>query len=162
MEGLGSLLNSLLARQVGMSIHGDPFKNSMDPYGILNTPQAQQVYGPMPMEQAPGNMEISGGFEEEPKQSKYPVQFGNLQLKPNVDYSTGQTSYGIPGLKSKLINSYLGGNFNYPLGENGLSLEGAYGKARGAVKQQYMDNPSESYITSSYPFNLGIKFNRDF
>lgn len=39
MEGLGSLLDSLLAKQVGLSIHEDPFKNSMDSYGILNTPQ---------------------------------------------------------------------------------------------------------------------------
>jgi hypothetical protein len=161
MEGLGSLLDSLLARQVGMSIHEDPFKNSMDSYGILNTPQAQ-VYGPMPIEQEPGNMELSGGFQEEPKKSEYPIQFGNLQLKPNASYSMGETSYGIPGLKSKLINSYLGGNFNYPIGDNGLSLEGTYGKARGGEKQQYMDYPSQSYITSSYPFNLGIRYNRDF
>jgi len=161
MEGLGSLLDSLLAKQVGLSIHEDPFKNSMDSYGILNTPQAQ-VYGPMPMEQETGNMELSGGFEEEPKKSEYPIQFGNLQLKPNASYSMGETSYGIPGLKSKLINSYLGGNFNYPIGDNGLSLEGTYGKARGGEKQQYMDYPSQSYITSSYPFNLGIRYNRDF
>ena len=161
MEGLGSLLDSLLAKQVGMSIHEDPFKNSMDSYGILNTPQAQ-VYGPMPMEQEPKNIELSGGFEEEPKKSEYPIQFGNLQLKPNASYSMGETSYGIPGLKSKLINSYLGGNFNYPIGDNGLSLEGTYGKARGGEKQQYMDYPSQSYITSSYPFNLGIRYNKDF
>jgi hypothetical protein len=161
MEGLGSLLNSLLARQVGMSIHEDPFKNSMDSYGILNTPQAQ-VYGPMPMEQEPGNIELSGGFEEKPKKSEYPIQFGNLQLKPNASYSMGETSYGIPGLKSKLMNSYLGGNFNYLIGDNGLSLEGTYGKARGGEKQQYMDYPSQSYITSSYPFNLGIRYNKDF
>lgn len=161
MEGLGSLLDSLLARQVGMSIHEDPFKNSMDSYGILNTPQAQ-VYGPMPMEQEPGNIELSGGFEEEPKKSEYPIQFGNLQLKPNASYSMGETSYGIPGLKSKLINSYLGGNFNYPIGDNGLSLEGTYGKTRGGEKRQYMDYPSQSYITSSYPFNLGIRYNKDF
>ena len=161
MEGLGSLLDSLLAKQVGMSIHEDPFKNSMDSYGILNTPQAQ-VYGPMPMEQEPGNIELSGGFEEEPKKSEYPIQFGNLQLKPNASYSMGETSYGIPGLKSKLINSYLGGNFNYFIGDNGLSLEGTYGKARGGEKQQYMDYPSQSYITSSYPFNLGIRYNKDF
>ena len=161
MEGLGSLLDSLLARQVGMSIHEDPFERSMDSYGILNTPQAH-VYGPMPMEQEPGNIELSGGFEEEPKKSEYPIQFGNLQLKPNASYSMGETSYGIPGLKSKLINSYLGGNFNYPIGDNGLSLEGTYGKARGGEKQQYMDYPSQSYITSSYPFNLGIRYNRDF
>jgi hypothetical protein len=44
MEGLGSLLDSLLARQIGMSIHEDPFKNSMDSYGILNTPQAQVLW----------------------------------------------------------------------------------------------------------------------
>lgn len=161
MEGLGSLLDSLLARQVGMSIHEDPFKNSMDSYGILNTPQAQ-VYGPMPIEQEPGNMELSGGFQEEPKKNEYPIQFGNLQLKPNASYSMGETSYGIPGLKSKLINSYLGGNFNYLIGDNGLSLEGTYGKVRGGEKRQYMDYPSQSYITSSYPFNLGIKYNRDF
>jgi hypothetical protein len=161
MEGLGSLLNSLLARQVGMSIHEDPFKNSMDSYGILNTPQAQ-VYGPMPMEQEPDNIELSGGFEEKPKKSEYPIQFGNLQLKPNASYSMGETSYGIPGLKSKLMNSYLGGNFNYLIGDNGLSLEGTYGKARGGEKQQYMDYPSQSYITSSYPFNLGIRYNKDF
>jgi hypothetical protein len=161
MEGLGSLLDSLLAKQVGLSIHEDPFKNSMDSYGILNTPQAQ-VYGPMPMEQETGNIELSGGFEEEPKKSEYPIQFGNLQLKPNASYSMGETSYGIPGLKSKLINSYLGGNFNYPIGDNGLSLEGTYGKARGGEKQQYMNYPSQSYITSSYPFNLGIRYNRDF
>ena len=130
MEGLGSLLDSLLARQVGMSIHEDPFKNSMDSYGILNTPQAQ-VYGPMPIEQEPENIELSGGFQEEPKKSEYPIQFGNLQLKPNASYSMGETSYGIPGLKSKLINSYLGGNFNYLIGDNGLSLEGTYGKVRG-------------------------------
>jgi len=162
MEGLGSLLNSLLARQVGMSIHEDPFKNSMDPYGILNTPQAQQVYGPMPMEQAPGNMELSGGFEEEPKKNEYPIQFGNLQLKPNASYSMGETSYGIPGLTSKLMNSYLGGNFKYPFGESGLSLEGSYGKSRGEERQKYMDYPEQSYISSSNPFNLGIKFNKDF
>ena len=161
MEGLGSLLDSLLARQVGMSIHEDPFKNSMDSYGILNTPQAQ-VYGPMPMEQEPDNIELSGGFEEKPKKSEYPIQFGNLQLKPNASYSMGETSYGIPGLKSKLMNSYLGGNFNYLIGDNGLSLEGTYGKARGGEKQQYMDYPSQSYITSSYPFNLGIRYNKDF
>jgi hypothetical protein len=161
MEGLGSLLDSLLARQVGMSIHEDPFKNSMDFYGILNTPQAQ-VYGPMPIEQKPGNMELSGGFEEEPKKNEYPIQFGNLQLKPNASYSMGETSYGIPGLTSKLMNSYLGGNFKYPFGESGLSLEGSYGKSRGEERQKYMDYPEQSYISSSNPFNLGIKFNKDF
>ena len=161
MEGLGSLLDSLLAKQVGLSIHEDPFKNSMDSYGILNTPQAQ-VYGPIPMEQEPGNMELSGGFEEEQKPSEYPIQFGNLQLKPNANYSTSKTSYGIPGLTSKLMNSYLGGNFKYPFGESGLSLEGSYGKSRGEERRKYMDYPEQSYISSSDPFNLGIKFNRDF
>lgn len=160
-EGLGSLLNNLLAQQVGISINEDPFKNSMDPYGILNTEQAQ-VYGPMPMEQEPGNMELSGGFQEEPKKSEYPIQVGNLQIKPNANYSTGETSYGIPGLKSKLLNSYFGGSYSYPFGESGLSLEGNYGKARGGQKQQYMDYPSQSYITSSYPFDIGIKFKKDF
>jgi hypothetical protein len=116
----------------------------------------------MPMEQEPDNIELSGGFEEKPKKSEYPIQFGNLQLKPNASYSMGETSYGIPGLKSKLMNSYLGGNFNYLIGDNGLSLEGTYGKARGGEKQQYMDYPSQSYITSSYPFNLGIRYNKDF
>jgi hypothetical protein len=107
-------------------------------------------------------MELSGGFEEEPKKNEYPIQFGNLQLKPNASYSMGETSYGIPGLTSKLMNSYLGGNFKYPFGESGLSLEGSYGKSRGEERQKYMDYPEQSYISSSNPFNLGIKFNKDF
>ena len=162
-EGLGYLLNNLLARQLGTSLHSeDPFK-TMDPLGILSTEQAQkEVYGPMPMEQEPWNMETSGGFEEEPKKDEYPIQFGNLQIRPNASYSMGETSYGIPGLKSKLLNSYFGGSYSYPFGESGLSLEGSYGKARSGERQQYMDFPSQSYITSSYPFNLGIKFKKDF
>ena len=163
-QGLGYLLDSLLAKQVGMSIHEDPFKKSMDPYGILNTPQAQtQIYGPIPMDQGPRYQEeLTGGFEEEPKKNEYPIQLGNLQIKPNVNYSVGETSYGIPGLKSKLLNSYFGGSYSYPFGESGLSLEGSYGKAKSGENQQYMDYPSQSYITSSYPFNLGIKFKSDF
>ena len=160
-EGLGYLLNNLLAKQLQTSLHSeDPFK-SMDPMGIMSAPQAQ-VYGPMPMEQETGNMELSGGFEEEPKKNDYPIKFGNLQLKPNVNYSLGQTSYGIPGLTSKLMNSYFGGNFKYPFGESGLSLEGSYGKARSGETQQYMDYPSQSNISSSNPFNFGIRFNKDF
>ena len=84
------------------------------------------------------------------------------KLKPNVNYSLGQTSYGIPGLTSKLMNSYLGGSYRYPFGESGLSLEGSYGKARSGETQRYMDYPSQSYISSSNPFNFGIRFNKDF
>ena len=162
-EGLGYLLNNLLAKQLGTSLHSeDPFK-SMDPLGILSAPQIQrEVYGPIPKDQEPLDIEMSGGFQEEPKENQYPIQFGNLQIKPNVNYSSGQTSYGIPGLTSKLMNSYFGGSYSYPFGESGLSLEGTYGKARSGETQQYMNYPSQSNIINSYPFNFGIRFNKNF
>jgi hypothetical protein len=90
MEGLGSLLDSLLARQVGMSIHEDPFKNSMDPYGILNTPQAQ-IYGPpVPIEQKQIDPSLlSGGFGEDVSmggfEGRAPLEKFNIQdlINPN-------------------------------------------------------------------------------
>ena len=66
MEGLGSLLNSLLVRQLGTSIHSqDPFK--MDQYGIMNAGvQQPNIYGPMPMEQKQINPDLlSGSFGED-------------------------------------------------------------------------------------------------
>jgi hypothetical protein len=187
MEGLGSLLNSLLARQVGMSIHEDPFKNSMDPYGILNTPQAQQVYGPMPMEQAPLNIPLEGSAEELPQGYRYPdvkeeyfrkdymanqleptraqvppIQIGNLQFTPNANYSMTEGSYGVPGLKSKIANSYFGGNVNYPFGDTGFSFQGAYGKSRTNENQQYRDYPSQNYTNTSSQFDTGLRYDRQF
>ena len=71
-------------------------------------------------------------------------------------------SYGIPGLKSRIMNSYLGGNVSYPFGDTGLSLQGVYGKSRTNENQQYKDYASQNYTNSSYPFDIGIRYDKTF
>ena len=187
MEGLGSLLNSLLVRQLGTSIHSqDPFK--MDQYGVMNAGvQQPNIYGPMPMEQAPLNIPLEGSAQELPPGYRYPdareeyfrkdymanqlepmrtqvppIQVGELQFTPNANYSMTEGSYGIPGLKSRIMNSYLGGNVSYPFGDTGLSLQGVYGKSRTNENQQYKDYASQNYTNSSYPFDIGIRYDKTF
>jgi len=132
MEGLGSLLDSLLARQVGMSIHEDPFKNSMDPYGILNTPQARQVYGPpVPTEQKQIDPSLlSGGFGEDIGmvgfEGRAPLGEFNTQqlidprytqlkfgLKPTNNYEQYAREGDIPGMFNNMKFNPKDVYFNY-------------------------------------------------
>jgi hypothetical protein len=186
MEGLGSLLDSLLVRQLGTSIGSqDPFR--MDPYGVMNAgAQQSNVYGPMFMEHAPLNIPLEGSAEDLPLGQTYqdpreeyfkkdymanrlepgrlqmpPVQIGDLQFTPNANYSITEGS-GIPGLKSKLINSYFGGNVNYPFGDTGFSFQGTYGKSRNNLAEQYRDYPSQNYTNSSSQFDTGLRYDKQF
>jgi len=163
MEGLGSLLNSLLAKQVEMSIYGDPYRNSMDPMGILSTPQAQ-IYGPVvPPEQKQIDPRLlSGGFEEKQKESVYPIQIGNLGIKPNANYSISDLSRGISGFRDDLYKSGYGGNFNYKFGDSGFSLLGNYGKSRSNEDVQFRDYPSNSNVNSSINRDFTLKYDKEF
>lgn len=160
-EGLGSLLNSLLARQAGLSIHEDPFTKVMNPMGMINTSETVS-YGPPnpPEERRIGDM--SGGFEEQPKKNENSIQLGNLEINPRVNYSTSDMSRGISGLRDMLYNSGYGGNFNYKFGDSGFSLLGNYGKSRSNEDRQYRDYPSNSNVNSTTNRDFTLKYGREF
>jgi len=187
MEGLGSLLDSLLVRQLGTSIGSqDPFR--MDQYGVMNAGiQQPNVYGPMFMEHAPLNIPLQGSAEELPPGYTYPntrdeyfkkdytanqleaikpqpkpIQIGDVNFTPNANYSLKEGSYGVPGLKSQLINSGFGGNINYPFGDSGFSFQGMYGKSRTNENQQYRNNPSQDFTNSSSQFDTGLRYDKQF
>jgi hypothetical protein len=162
-QGLGYLLNNLLARQLGASLHEDPFSGSMNPMGMVNAPQAQ-IYGPVvpPEQQQIDPRLLSGGFEEEPKKNENSIQLGNLGINPRANYSTSDMSRGISGLRDMLYNSGYGGNFNYKFGDSGFSLLGNYGKSRSSEDFQYRDYPSNSNVNSSTNRDFTLRYGKEF
>ena len=126
MEGLESLLNSLLAKQVEMSIYGDPYKNSMDPMGILSTPQAQ-IYGPpLPPEQkqidpsllsgSVGKDLSMGGYEGRAPLPEFNVQQlidpSNTRLQFGLNQTNNYEQYVKRDREGNIIEGNVIGMFN--------------------------------------------------
>ena len=123
-EGLGSLLNSLLAKQAGLSIHEDPYKNSIDSLGILSTPQAQ-IYGPPlpPEERRIGDMSGSvgkdltmGGYEGRAPLPEFNVQQlidpSNTRLQFGLNQTNNYEQYVKRDEKGNIIEGNVIGMFN--------------------------------------------------
>ena len=126
MEGLGSLLNSLLAKQVEMSIYGDPYANSIDSLGILSTPQAQ-IYGPpLPPEQkqidpsllsgSVGKDLTMGGYEGRAPLPEFNVQQlidpSNTRLQFGLNQTNNYEQYVKRDEEGNIIGGDVIGMFN--------------------------------------------------
>ena len=132
MEGLGSLLDSLLVRQLGTSIGSqDPFR--MDQYGVMNAGiQQPDIYGPpVPIEQKQIDPDLlSGSFGEDINmggfEGRAPLEEFNAQqltdprytqlkfgLKPTDNYEQYARQGDIPGMFNNMKFDPKDVYFNY-------------------------------------------------